>query len=357
MNLESLFNQAWYGKSKWTHLFLPLLPLVSALVQKKRARFLAQQDKLTHFQVPVLVVGNITVGGTGKSPMVIALIKALKQAGYRPGIVSRGYGVNAVEPISVTQSSVASECGDEPVMLVRRTLCPMVICQDRTAAIKLLLHDENVDLVISDDGMQHYAMSRDIEILMLDENRGLGNGALLPVGPLREPTTRLNHVDFIASLTPFNERYDEQDKTQQLERLLSQYPNVEMDSIKKKIHPLPLDASELINLITGESAPLNLLQQYDNWQLVAGIGNPDRFLNTLLDKGLPSGYRCNWLADHHKFSSSDIHPDFPVVMTEKDAVKCKDLTLKNDNVWYLPIDVCLPQSFVDTLLKQIKQYT
>ncbi|OUR69039.1 tetraacyldisaccharide 4'-kinase [Marinomonas sp. 42_23_T18] len=354
MSFEAYLNRAWYGKSKWTHLFLPLSPLVSYLVNQKRARFLAQKKDKPQFIPPVIVVGNITVGGTGKSPMVLALVKALKQAGYSPGIVSRGYGVSATVPILVTQKSLASECGDEPVMLVRRADCPLVICQDRVAAINTLLMDESIDLVISDDGMQHYAMMRDIEFLMLDATRGLGNGKLLPVGPLREPVTRLNQVDFIVSLMSADDGLSVATRSEKLRYLLSRYDGVNLDdALCEKLVPVPLQASELIHLKTGKAAPLTILNEYPNWQIVAGIGNPERFLNTLLEKGLKPGFKTSWFADHHDFSEQDISDDLPVVMTEKDAVKCKDLILINDNVWYLPIEVSLPKACVDSLLLQL----
>jgi len=356
VNLEAYLNRAWYGESKWTRLFLPLTPLVSYIVNQKRARFLAQKKGKAQFTPPVIVVGNITVGGTGKSPMVLALIKALKIAGYSPGIVSRGYGVSAKVPILVTQDSLASECGDEPVMLVRRAHCPLVICQDRVAAIKTLLMDESIDLVISDDGMQHYAMARDVEFLMLDATRGLGNGKLLPVGPLREPVHRLNQVDYIVSLMSADDGLGMTTRKEQLGYLLSPYDDIEVDDqLCEKLTPVSLQACELIHLKTGKSAPLTILTDYPNWQVVAGIGNPERFLNTLLDKGLQAGYKTSWFADHHDFSEQDISDDLPVVMTEKDAVKCKDLMLINDNVWYLPIEVSLPKACVDSLLLQLNK--
>lgn len=356
MSLESCFNRAWYGTSKWTHLFLPLSPLVSYLVNQKRARFLAKKMDSPQCKLPVIVVGNISVGGTGKSPMVLALVKELKQAGYSPGIVSRGYGVSAVVPVLVTQDSLASECGDEPVMLVRRANCPLVICQDRVAAINTLLMNGDVDVVISDDGMQHYAMMRDIEFLMLDATRGLGNGKLLPIGPLREPVSRLNQVDYVVSLISAEGGLSDAAGITQLEALLSRYDAIKLDEVLiKKLVPVPLLACELIHLKTGKTAPLSILKEHRQWQVVAGIGNPARFLNTLLDKGLQPGFQTHWFADHHNFSEQDISHDLPVVMTEKDAVKCKDLTLINDNVWYLPIEVSLPKACVDSLLLQLNK--
>lgn len=354
MSLETLFNKAWYGKNKWTQVFRPVLPLVSYLVAKKRRQFLADTDKHKQVNVPVIVVGNISVGGTGKSPMVLALIEALKLAGYYPGIVSRGYGVSAANPIRVTPESLANECGDEPVMLVRRSRCPMVICQNRVDAINVLLEDKRVDLVISDDGMQHYAMARDIELLMLDAKRGLGNGALLPVGPLREPASRVLEVDYVISLVSEKTQPDLERKKQEIRELLLSYQGIDnAEILDSKLIPASVSPQSLVNLKTGEHVALEVLKSFKQCSLVAGIGNPERFLNTLLEAGLPSGYTTSWFGDHHKFSADDVAQDNPVVMTEKDAVKCKDLNLDNDNVWYLPIEVGLPAEFIESLTEKL----
>ncbi|WP_036178383.1 tetraacyldisaccharide 4'-kinase [Marinomonas sp. MED121] len=355
MSLESLFNRAWYGKSKWTHVFMPLQPLVSYLVNKKRENHLAKQSSTPQIALPVIVVGNISVGGTGKSPMVIALVKVLKTAGYHPGIVSRGYGVSAKVPIKVTASSSASECGDEPVMLAKRASCSVVICQDRLAAAQVLVNDQEVDLIISDDGMQHYGMDRDIEFLMLDGKRGLGNGYLLPVGPLREPVSRLLEVDFVASVVASNDEQALLKEKDGLKALFKGYKDFSHGSkVIDKLITLPLQATGLINVKTGEKGSLDLLKSFVSCQLVAGIGNPERFLNTLLDAGLAQGYSTHWYNDHHQFTEADIHSHFPVIMTEKDAVKCKDLNLVNENVWYLPVEVSIPPSCVESLLNKLR---
>lgn len=354
MSLETLFNKAWYGNSKWTQVFRPVLPIISHLVAKKRRQFLANAGKQPQVNVPVIVVGNISVGGTGKSPMVLALIEALKLAGYYPGIVSRGYGVSASEPIQVTPESLANECGDEPVMLVRRSGCPMVICQNRVDAVKALLNDKRVDLIISDDGMQHYAMARDIEVLMLDAKRGLGNGELLPVGPLREPAARILEVDYIVSLVSENNQQGLTQKKQEIKSLLLSHLGEEYaEALDSKLIPVSVSPQSLVNLKTGKHASLDVLKSFEGCSLVAGIGNPDRFLSTLLEAGLPSSYTTNWFGDHHMFSAEDIALNVPVVMTEKDAVKCKDLNLLNENVWYLPIEVGLPAEFIESLTKEL----
>lgn len=353
MSLETLFNKAWYEGSKWTYLLSPITPLVSYLVKRKRAVYLAKKMKLRRLDVPIVVVGNLTVGGTGKSPMVLALIKALRQLGYKPGIVSRGYGVDAKSPVLVTPQSLATQCGDEPVMLARRSLCPLVICQQRVKAVTYLLEQCDVDVVISDDGMQHYAMTRDIEVMMLDAKRGLGNGCLLPVGPLREPASRLREVDYIVGLISATLDVDISEKQVELQQHLEPHYDVKQQDIKK-VFAMPLKASELINLSSGERVSLDLLASLNNWQVVAGIGNPERFLQTLIELGLSSDFQAHWFGDHHEFADKDICFDQPVVMTEKDAVKCKDLSIENNNIWYLPVEVELAPEFIDSITDKIK---
>jgi len=344
VNLEEAFNKSWYGKGIWTYLFYPLKPLVSYLVYRKRRHYLATQSKNKHFFVPIIVVGNITVGGTGKSPMVLALVKALKEAGYCPGIVSRGYGIDASEPLDVYSESLAKERGDEPVMLAKKAGCPVVICRDRVKAVSHLLKGSSVDVVISDDGMQHYTLERDVEILMLDAERGLGNGQLLPIGPLREPISRLQEVDFVATLVP-------QSQDQQI------MPSKVLAINNKLIEGLlivPLKADYIVNVQTGEKREIDFLKTQENWYVMAGIGNPERFLNTLQINGLTS-YECHWFSDHHDFQLNDFPVDAHVIMTEKDAVKCRELATSNPNLWYLSVGIELPNTFKTRLFNKLEK--
>ena len=175
MSLESLFTRSWYGRCGWTYVFRPLQPLIRSHVRNKRQAFLDFPERSYRAPVPVVVVGNISVGGTGKSPMVVALCELLLAQGYRPGIVSRGHGVKVKAPTQVTPDSSALDVGDEPVMLARRTACPMVVFPKRDEAVKHLLATHDVNIIICDDGMQHYQLHRDIEVAMLDASRGLGN--------------------------------------------------------------------------------------------------------------------------------------------------------------------------------------
>ncbi|ETX11706.1 tetraacyldisaccharide 4'-kinase [Marinomonas ushuaiensis DSM 15871] len=335
MSLESLFTRSWYGRCGWTNVFRPLQPLVKKAVLKKRKTFLEQKDTSYKAPVPVIVVGNISVGGTGKSPMVVALCKLLSEHGYRPGIVSRGHGVKIDAPTHVYASSLASDVGDEPVMLARRADCPMVVFPKRAEAVKHLLATTEVNIVVCDDGMQHYQLNRDIEVAMLDASRGVGNGQLLPVGPLREPVERLNNVDFIVSVS-----------------------DVMTDSLQALSLPItlaPLVSSILVSLDGSKTIDCrDAFLKDTKWHVVAGIGNPQRFLDTLTALGLSkSRLSHKWYSDHHSFEESDIPENGQVIMTEKDAVKCQSLELSNSNVWYLPVSLTLPDSFQNAFIEKL----
>lgn len=344
MSLESLFTRSWYGRYGWTNVFRPFQPLVRYLVSKKRHAFLTNPEGVYKAPVPVIVVGNISVGGTGKSPMVVALCELLIHHGYRPGIVSRGHGANIRLPVLVNENSSVQAVGDEPVMLARRSKCPMVVCPKRADAVKYLLANHSVDVVISDDGMQHYQLQRDIEIAMLDAKRGLGNGQLLPVGPLREPEERLASVDFIVSVT--NAITQPLRQVPWAMTLASLIPTelVSLDGMRR------LDIQTAFRHGSSDQAPA--------WHVMAGIGNPERFLDTLNGLGLcAANMSHHWFADHHQFTSADIPISGAVIMTEKDAVKCQALVLENTNVWYLPVSLVLPDAFKHAFLEKLNLIT
>ena len=241
-------------------------------------------------KVPVIVVGNISVGGTGKTPFTLLLCDLLRQQGWTPGVISRGYGAAIRQPLLVTTDASADEVGDEPLLLAQRSLCPVVVCPDRVAAAKFLLAQTHCDIIVSDDGLQHYRLARDIEIILLDGNRGLGNGQLLPAGPLREGAWRLAQADLVVanslSLT-------------QADGVMSLKPGT---------------AQALNGSDTLQPCPVTL---------VAGIGNPQRFERTAVAAGFTVLAR-HYFSDHHKFTAADFSGiSGPVLMTEKDAVKCR----------------------------------
>ncbi|MDB4836909.1 tetraacyldisaccharide 4'-kinase [Marinomonas sp.] len=337
MSLESCFTRSWYGKLGWTNLLRPIQPVVKRLVSKKRQMFLDYPEFSYAAPVPVIIVGNISAGGTGKSPMVVALCALLAEQGYRPGVVSRGHGTKISSPLLVEVNSLAAEVGDEPLMLARRTACPVAVYPKRDEAVQFLLKNTDVNIIVSDDGMQHYRLNRNIEVAMLDANRGLGNGQLLPVGPLREPVERLASVDFVVSAT--------EDITAPLAAL------------NCPITTAPLLTNILVNLHTQESwDAVEAFKQQKQWHIIAGIGNPRRFLDTLYKLGL-SDTVCEpkWFTDHHDYKLSDIPSDGAVIMTEKDAVKCQALGLSNENIWYLPISLALPDTFKQAFIEKLNR--
>ncbi len=311
----------WYA-SPW--LAIPLLPfslLFGAAVGARRLAYGLRLRRQTRFRVPVLVVGNITVGGTGKTPLVIWLAHHLRGKGWRPGIVSRGYGGRARHwPQQVRPDSDPMVVGDEAVLLARRTGCPMCVAPDRVAAVRALLQHTDCDIVLSDDGLQHLPLGRDLEIAVVDGRRGLGNGWLLPAGPLREPASRLRRVDLVVSNGFWREGVPV------------------MEVAAARIVPLREGAGGVHAL--SEAAGRRV-------HAVAGIGHPERFFELLRRHGLevvPHPF-----PDHHRFQARDLRfeSDLPVLMTEKDAVKCRRFAGKNH--WVVEIDVKPDETFVHNL--------
>lgn len=290
-------------------------------------------DSAEGLPVPVIVVGNISVGGTGKTPLVIELISQLRKAGYTPGVVSRGYGARpGCYPYFVQSNSLPKEGGDEPCLIVRRTEVPLVIDPDRMAAAHALLERFPCDVLISDDGLQHYAMPRDIEIAVIDGRRGLGNGRCLPEGPLREPPERLSLVDWVV----FNG---------------APVADMELPQLRRE--------AVVMQLVPGQLWPLGgeAKRSSEDWaavrkvHAVAGIGHPQRFFDTLRTLGFDPVEHP--FADHapYKAGQLDFEPSLPVLMTEKDAVKCIDAP--PEDAWALPVEARLDTWFVTEILKQL----
>lgn len=327
-------ERSWYNKAYWSYFLAPLSLLFWLLSSLRRLAFRLGISKQNSFNLPVIVVGNISVGGTGKTPFAVYLVELLKQQGFKPGIVSRGYGAeendNSPFPRLVTSQTSVNLSGDEPKLLAMKTGVPIVIAPKRSDAVKFISEQTDCDLVISDDGLQHYAMTRDMEIVLLDKQRGLGNGWLLPVGPLRETKARLKSVDLVIENAGFS-----QDQ-----------------SLDYRLEPsLPYH-------IINNDHVLNLEQDV---HLISGIGNPQRFLDTALGLGL-SVNTTHWLPDHHKFTAADFDQFSAqdiVVMTEKDAVKCIDLITNNTDInWYvLPIKACISSMVEQQIIAKIKRIT
>lgn len=315
-------DQYWYSQNPVAWLLLPLSWLFRAVAFVRRILYRAGIFASTRLPVPVIVVGNISVGGTGKTPLLIALCELLKSEGYHPGIVSRGYGVHLSGEVLLTADSTASEVGDEPLLIARRTNCPVVVGRDRPAAAKLLLDKQDCNIILSDDGLQHYALQRDIEIAVVDAARLHGNGFCLPAGPLREPVSRLDSVDFVVYNGKSNAAYQ-----------------------------FDLEFQTARNVATGAIAEL---QSFAGQKVhaVAGIGHPQRFFNQLEIQGLdisPHAY-----PDHHEYMLNDLNygDTSPVLVTEKDAVKCARLNL--DTLWAVPVAAKLSKSLVDDFLDRVR---
>ncbi len=314
----SILVRAWYNNSFWPRVLQPFAALFGWIVRKRRSRYVTGWSSSWRAPVPVVVVGNINVGGTGKTPLVIWLSKWLMAGGKRVGIVSRGYGGKARFPLRVNNDSSAEDAGDEAPMLAARTGCPVVVDPDRVRAVKNLLSVNQIDVVISDDGLQHYALERDIEIAVVDGNRGLGNGRLLPAGPLREPASRLTEVDWVVA----NGRAT---------------GLVEGESVMKAV------ATAFVNLRSHERVSPQKFAERIHGPLyaIAGVGNPARFAYSLIGLGLDPVVRA--FPDHHSFSVGDLSvpAHATVVVTEKDAGKVRVMDQLPNEVWYLEIEVVL----------------
>lgn len=295
--------------------------------------------KMTRLPVPVIVVGNIFVGGTGKTPLAIWLVEAMRRAGYTPGVISRGYGARNPVPQAVGADSMPQSVGDEPVLIATRALCPVMVGRDRVAAAKALLHaNPGVDLIISDDGLQHYALGRDVEIVLCDA-RGNGNGWLLPAGPLREPPSRRR--DF----TVFN--------------AARRPAGIGPDAVRMQ---LAGDAAERLSDRSQRKALASIAATQaahagsPRVVAAAGIGNPGRFFAMLRDAGL--GFEEMPLPDHYDFSVnpfSAVRADF-ILITEKDAVKCTRIdTLKNDpRLWVVPVTARIPETLAEQIVEKCR---
>ncbi|MEZ5494556.1 MAG: tetraacyldisaccharide 4'-kinase [Pseudomonadales bacterium] len=326
--LSNFIERLWYGNAAryWPFiaLLLPLSTLFLLVSQFRKKNLLSKKVVLP---VPVVVVGNISVGGTGKTPLLCALADALTKRGVLVGIISRGYGgSHSGVPRCVLREDDPREVGDEPLLLKRATDCPVVIGRDRLAAATFLLQQHSVDVILSDDGMQHYALPRDVEIAVLDGQRGVGNGLLLPAGPLRESLSRLRSVDFVVSNGE------------------AAHNKIPTDIAVVALKLLP---QCWVSLKTGATLPLHALDKSQPVHAVAGIGNPQRFFSTV--RALDFALTEHAFPDHHVFVAEDLSFDDEafVVMTEKDAVKCASFAKEN---WYaLRVAMTLPEAWVDAV--------
>lgn len=311
--MSNWLQHAWYRGSGWLVLLRPLSSLFNFLAQRRRKQ---QQSQAVKLSCPVVIVGNISVGGSGKTPLLLALIELCQRHGLRVGVVSRGYGGKAHDyPLTVDSHTDPSLCGDEPAMIARRTGVPLIVDPDRVRAAQRLLQLHRVDLILSDDGLQHYRLDRQLEIAVVDADRGFGNGRTLPEGPLREPPSRLSEVDFVVLNGDGN----------------FSYPG----ALNYKLKPTALRHIRTGRLIEPSPKALGV----EEVSAIAGIGHPQRFFDTLSDLGFSVVSKA--LPDHAVIDAGVLEPfdGKTLLMTEKDAVKCE--AIASDKCWSLCVNALL----------------
>jgi len=321
---SSIVVDSWYKKSLWLYLLYPFALTISYLTSRRRRKFLKNIDSKYKSEIPLIIVGNLTIGGTGKTPLVKYIASELIKIGYKPGLVSRGYGGKFKETLSVTNETPVKLTGDEAQILATLNI-PFYIDKNRVRALKALNENHDCDIVISDDGLQHYNMNRDIEIVVIDGKRRFGNNLTFPAGPLRESKKRLASVDFVVNNSG---------PTEEGEYLMNVSP------------------SNFIHLKSGKSYPIEKWPMHKQVHAVAGLGNPGRFFDLLARLGFD--IIRHPFPDHHNFVSTDINylDHLPIIMTEKDASKCKDF--KNNRIWYLTIEADVSDKFMSELDSKIK---
>ena len=321
---ERKLQAIWYGGVAPTWGLRVLAVLYGALTALRRGLYRIKVLHAVRLPVPVVVVGNITAGGTGKTPVAIALVQELRARGFRPGVVSRGYGGSARVPQLVADDADPAEVGDEPALIARASGALVAIGRDRAAAARLLLAAGGVDIIIADDGLQHYKLYRNVDICVIDGERRFGNGHVLPAGPLREPVVRLEAVDL---------RVCNGGAAQP-----GEYPMRLIGDVAVALaHP---ERQRPLHDFAGQRV-----------HAVAAIGNPARFFTQLRVAGIKTIEHA--FADHHAFSASDLEfdDDLPLLMTEKDAVKCR--AFAGAQHWYVPVHAELPAAFFDAVAARL----
>lgn len=327
MSVAQFIQNAWNKQAKWLIVLRPLSILYRSISKMNHQLYLAGIKPTYTAPVPVMVIGNITVGGSGKTPLLIHLVDYLDSIDVRVGVISRGYGGKGPFPAYVDVDSEPDEVGDEPCLIVQSTGVPMVVGANRQKNIELLLLKHDLDLIISDDGLQHYALKRQLEWIVLDNNRGLGNEKILPEGYLREPKSRLDTATVI-------------------EHAAQPTSNLNMH--------LEVSTPYLLNM--GKDVFFDTSLDY---YAVVGIGYPQRFYKTLQSLGVHQ-FQCHEFPDHHDYEIQDLQFEDanPIITTEKDAVKLLPLLKKNPDfkreVWVVPVEAVLSQDCYTLLNTQLK---
>ena len=322
-------ERQWRRNNVLTWLLTPLSWIYCGAVVLRKLAYAKGWRQTVRLPAPVIVVGNITVGGAGKTPFTLWLASALKSRGYRPGIISRGYrGEGGDEPVMVSAASDPLTVGDEPVLMARRAACPVSVCRDRVAAGRALLRNTDCDVILSDDGLQHLRLARDLECVIVDGGRMFGNKKCLPSGPLREKLNKLHEVDFVVV-----------NAADAANNVKSQWT-------------MRLVGNQLVALADGSREDLSQFKG-KTVHAVAGIGNPQRFFQTLRASGLQLVEHA--FPDHHPFSAQDLSfsDELPVIMTEKDAVKCEGFA--RDGWWSLPVTAQVDDGLAEKIIIGIKE--
>ena len=320
-------EKLWYTNN---FLSISLLPLswVFRIASTVRKRVQCAQGDQSNLNRPfVIVIGNITVGGTGKTPLIIWLALLCKAKGLKVGIVTRGYGrENTEESVEAFPTSSYKDVGDEAILISSKTACPVMVGKDRMKSVKRLADKYNVQVVLSDDGLQHYKLPRDVEIAVIDGERKFGNGRCLPAGPLREPISRLQDCDIV----------------------------VTNGANELSVPSFNLDVQRVISISSDTIS--KSLKDFKNFTVhaVAGIGNPTRFFTLLKNAGIH--ILEHKFPDHHAYTEPDLEfgDNKPILMTEKDAVKCRKYT--NKEIWYLPVDVIPNNEFSNQISKILEGF-
>ncbi len=327
-SFERWLQREWYTKSAWQVILWPLSVIFGAGAGLRRFFYrigLLRSYKLPH---PVVIVGNITAGGTGKTPLTLWIVRLLREQRLSPGIISRGYRGHNKMPRQVHAASNPDEVGDEPLLMAKASRCPVWIGRDRVAVAQALLKaNPQCDVLVSDDGLQHYRLRRDMEIAVVDGERLFGNGKLLPAGPLREPVTRLKSLDAVV-----------------------------INGVAKKDedqYQMYLVGDIFYNLAVPERCQNAAAFRNKQIHAIAGIGNPQRFFSHLRALGLSFFEQA--YPDHYRFSAEDLQIDADVIlMTEKDAVKC--FGFATEKCWFLKVEARMEAAFSVKLLQNIRNY-
>lgn len=328
MTIGSFFQSVWKSRNPLALLLWPISLIYCAVASLRRVAYASGFIPVARFREPIIAVGNLTVGGTGKTPFTIWLANYLSEHGFRPGVVSRGYGRRDISnTLMVYSDSDPEEVGDEPIVIAKRTKVPVAVAKRRSDAVRLLLEKTDCDIFVCDDALQHYSLAADLSITLIDANTRFGNGFCLPAGPLREPRSRLDSDTL--KLVKGAGRGDE--------------------------HLMRYEIAQVINVkdnANRQSAEFLLGRKVT---AIAGIANPDSFFDML--KNLDIEVTGNSFPDHHQFTENDFdsidQSDVTLVMTEKDAVKCREFA--RENWWYVAIDTTFSEQFVAVLSDRISE--